>query len=785
MLWRALKHVKEGFYIDVGAAWPEGDSVTKAFYDRNWCGVNIEPNPDMWRLLAANRPRDINLRLALSDRRGREDFYIVENAGLSTLMPDIVALHEASGLRAKADQIEVSTLADVWRDNVGSRDVHFLKVDVEGAERQVLLGNNWSSCRPWIIVVEATLPMTQISSYESWESIILQSNYRMAYDDGLNRFYVADERRDILPAFSSPPNVFDNFVLVSQLNAEARAQAAEARVHLAESRNQILEKKAEILIDERDKQILIAAAERQKRAAQSAKLQQYSELNATLKAQFRKLTKSRWHKLGRRLGLVKSKAKIKPGTAGIRGMTEIGTLVERIYQLALHRNPSSREARLRTRQVLDGRINIAALIEAIATSPEAKATRSNGNVLSDMPNGKFIQLVYESLLGRGAMAEEIVHWDHMLRSGMSNRNHIVSDFFAQGATEQAPPNDPTFVHPMGTDKPISIAEWHERKNTIGGSAARKTAKTYPSLTLGNRSKVLVSAIASLYRGGEFIDQFLRNITSQTIFESCCELVIIDAASPENESAVIASYMKRFPNIVYHRTSTRIGIYEAWNLGIEKARGLYVTNTNLDDLRRQDSFERQAEILEKFPFVDVVYQDFYYSFDGKVGFDEAAAIDARSNVPIITPYNLMRFNSPHNAPMWRRALHGDVGLFDASFKSAGDYDFWIRCVRASKVFYKVNDPHVAYFVNPKGVSTQPDTRGIDEGKRITRGHARGIISPRLVSSDDEFLSELSTILELSPSEPERNLPEWRYAAAQHALRRWSVASRPRASAVSGR
>lgn len=45
MLWRALKHIANGFYIDVGAAWPDKHSVTKAFYDRGWRGINIEPNP--------------------------------------------------------------------------------------------------------------------------------------------------------------------------------------------------------------------------------------------------------------------------------------------------------------------------------------------------------------------------------------------------------------------------------------------------------------------------------------------------------------------------------------------------------------------------------------------------------------------------------------------------------------------------------------------------------------------------------------------------------------------
>jgi FkbM family methyltransferase len=245
MLWRALKHVKEGFYIDVGAASPENGSVTKAFYDRDWRGINIEPIPDVWRSLAAKRPRDINLKLALSDRKGSEDFYVVENAGLSTLIPDVVALHEAKGLRAKREQIEVSTLAEVWRENVGSRDVHFLKIDVEGAERQVLLGNDWSSCRPWIIVVEATLPMTQIASYEGWEPIVLGADYQLAYEDGLNRFYVAAERQEILPAFFSPPNVFDSFVPAGQVKQEARAKAAETRAQAAEARARAAEARAQ------------------------------------------------------------------------------------------------------------------------------------------------------------------------------------------------------------------------------------------------------------------------------------------------------------------------------------------------------------------------------------------------------------------------------------------------------------------------------------------------------------------------------------------------------------
>jgi|SRR5262245_3315890 len=45
ILWRALKHVEKGFYIDIGAQDPVVDSVSLAFYEKGWRGVHVEPVP--------------------------------------------------------------------------------------------------------------------------------------------------------------------------------------------------------------------------------------------------------------------------------------------------------------------------------------------------------------------------------------------------------------------------------------------------------------------------------------------------------------------------------------------------------------------------------------------------------------------------------------------------------------------------------------------------------------------------------------------------------------------
>ena len=463
-------------------------------------------------------------------------------------------------------------------------------------------------------------------------------------------------------------------------------------------------------------------------------------------------------------------------------------MVGRIYHLSLQRVPSPQEIRIWVDQVASGRMSAAGVVEAIDGSDEAEQIRSRAMLVPSVPDGQFVKFCFENILDRGPLLNELVDWEHRLARGHFTRSQLALLLFGQLATEKLDPesealdHDPTFIPWLGMDRHLNIREWQGKALAVGNDYKPVEPRIYEALRFDRTPRILVSAIASLYRGGEYIEQFLENITSQTIFRTHCELIIVDADSPENEAAVIERYMARFPNIVYHRAATRITIYEAWNVGVELAKGKYITNTNLDDLRRFDSFERQVEILEKFPFVDVAYQEFYYSFDGDAPVDKTAAVGVTSFVPIVTPYNLMQSNSPHNAPMWRRALHDEIGMFDVAYRSAGDYDFWLRCVIEDKVFYKINDPHVVYFVNPEGLSTQPNTRGIVEARRVTKQHGSRLLSRWLLCADEEFLGELQRLcgcpIELEPEE--REAIHWRYTAAQRALRAYSVRARAQAA-----
>jgi len=216
MLWRALGHVQNGFYIDAGAADPEIRSVTRAFYERGWCGVNIEPVPEFVRRLKEMRPRDVTIAAAVGERRGSGRFFLVSSdriSEMSTLNESTARALQLSAWKVEETEVPVISLGDICRQHV-IEPIHFLKVDVEGAERELLLGADFQAFRPWVVLVEATKPMTPEPNYENWEPVLLDSDYRFVWFDGLNRFYVASERFDELsPAFRLPPNVFDEFVV--------------------------------------------------------------------------------------------------------------------------------------------------------------------------------------------------------------------------------------------------------------------------------------------------------------------------------------------------------------------------------------------------------------------------------------------------------------------------------------------------------------------------------------------------------------------------------------------
>ncbi|MET0237550.1 MAG: FkbM family methyltransferase [Kibdelosporangium sp.] len=220
-----------GRYVDIGAGDPVEDSVTKHFYDLGWTGLNIEPVPALVERLAAARPRDVNLPAAVSAKPGTAVLHVVPDAwGRTTLDGDLAGRYrDEQDWQVREIEVELVTLADVLAEHPG--EIDFLKIDVEGAERDVIEGADWTRHRPRIVVVEATDPGSATPAYESWEPVLTDAGYRCALFDGLNRFYAQTQDEEAFASLKSPASVLDAYERYDM--AQLRAALENAQPHRA------------------------------------------------------------------------------------------------------------------------------------------------------------------------------------------------------------------------------------------------------------------------------------------------------------------------------------------------------------------------------------------------------------------------------------------------------------------------------------------------------------------------------------------------------------------------
>ena len=238
VLWRVFRlSVEKGFYIDVGANDPTTHSVTKAFYDRGWRGINVEPSPNFFERLCAERLRDINLQVAVSDREGQLTFFD-EGGGLSTVDQKVAADLRRDGSQVVEYSVPSQTLNSICERYIDG-EIHFLKIDVEGHETSVLRGMDFERWRPWVLLIESPFNVEP-----EWRPLLESARYHEVRRDGINRFFLAEEHMALKGAFDMPPGFLDDFQfcwghhfsypiaeLQSQLACEReRANAAEAQL---------------------------------------------------------------------------------------------------------------------------------------------------------------------------------------------------------------------------------------------------------------------------------------------------------------------------------------------------------------------------------------------------------------------------------------------------------------------------------------------------------------------------------------------------------------------------
>ena len=151
--YNVFKGFKNGIYVDVGAH--DGITYNNTVYfekNNNWTGINIEPIKQVFDKLVTNRPNNINLNCAVCNNDGETEF--VCNTGYTEMISGIKNTfdsrhwqrlqNENKQMGSTTEIIKVNTkkLETIFDENKISH-IHYLSIDVEGAEFEVIKSINF------------------------------------------------------------------------------------------------------------------------------------------------------------------------------------------------------------------------------------------------------------------------------------------------------------------------------------------------------------------------------------------------------------------------------------------------------------------------------------------------------------------------------------------------------------------------------------------------------------------------------------------------------------------
>ena len=267
MLFRLVDRVPRGRFVDVGAGHPILDNVTYALYLAGWRGINVEPMEREVALIREQRPEDQTFHVAAGAGPGRVTLFEapMANRGATTSNESIVERYRAEGQQFTAFEIDLVPIASIIGGSPES-EVHVLKIDVEGMEADVIAGADLSTMRPWVLVIEATVPNTRDDSAAAWEADVLAAGYALTLFDGLNRFYVRDDLPEIRELLSVPANIFDGWVPNELVTCRSTLREAQRYAAELQERSRVATAYAESLQQDRDHAVAYAESLQEERA---------------------------------------------------------------------------------------------------------------------------------------------------------------------------------------------------------------------------------------------------------------------------------------------------------------------------------------------------------------------------------------------------------------------------------------------------------------------------------------------------------------------------------------
>ena len=195
------------------------------------------------------------------------------------------------------------------------------------------------------------------------------------------------------------------------------------------------------------------------------------------------------------------------------------------------------------------------------------------------------------------------------------------------------------------------------------------AKSVKNVQIANNQLSVITVIVAVFNGEKYLQQCIDSIANQTYVDR--QIIVVDGGSYDNTLKIIKANQEK---LSYWVSEPDKGIYDAWNKGLKQASGDWIFFIGADDyLTDPGVFKKLSYHLSLVPE------------NIKIAYGQIMIIDAAGSALYVLGESWgslkKRFQQlmclPHPAVMHRRSMFATHGMFDESFRIAGDYELLLR------------------------------------------------------------------------------------------------------------
>lgn len=181
----------------------------------------------------------------------------------------------------------------------------------------------------------------------------------------------------------------------------------------------------------------------------------------------------------------------------------------------------------------------------------------------------------------------------------------------------------------------------------------------------------VTVLMAVYNGETYLRPAIESVLSQT-FEDF-EFLIVEDRSTDSSPQILSSFDD--PRIQVMPNDRNIGLTPSLNVGLRASRGQFIARMDADDICAPDRLEKQVDMMRANPSLAIIGSSYrMIDADGKIVRTKIKPLDDFQ----VRWVALFRTPIEHSSALIRRSILTENDLvYDERYRSAQDYDFWLR------------------------------------------------------------------------------------------------------------